>query len=214
MLAGPAGHQSSPSTTTSWSTYSAPMLRTSPIRLLWQVTWRPLTVSGIGRGQPHAVADDALEDCGSAKRVLQEPVAGGELVDVLGVAQPVGDHAGGDDDRVVERELLVVDALEAALDGERRAPLVAEEGESRLAPEPGEEVRPRRPPRRSGAGSRRSPARSSRSPSARRSSRRSAGRSAQHDLRGHGRFLLDQVGGAFGDRRRSRCGSCRRARPA
>ena len=41
------------------------------------------------RHQPHAVADDALDDVGLGEGAGQELRRGRELVDVLGVAQPV-----------------------------------------------------------------------------------------------------------------------------
>src|SRR5205807_1309339 len=71
------------------------------------------------------------------ERALHERGGRCELVDVVGVPQPVRDDAGRHDDHVVGRD---VDVFEAAVDAERHPVLVTGEGQRRLTPHPGEEV--------------------------------------------------------------------------
>src|SRR6266545_3360616 len=91
---------------------------------------------GHRRGQPHAVADDPLQHIRLGERALEELGRRRQLLDVLGVAEPVGDHPRGHDDRGELAQSIVVDALEALVDLERHLPLVARERQAILAPEP------------------------------------------------------------------------------
>src|SRR5579871_4040447 len=49
-------------------------------------------------GQPQTVADDALDNILHRKSTLEEFGGGGELLDVFGVTEAVGNHPGRNDD--------------------------------------------------------------------------------------------------------------------
>ena len=174
---------------------------------------------GHRRDEPHAVADDPLQDRRLGERAPDELGRRRQLRDVLGVAEPVGDHPRRDDHRVVGAERLVVHVLEALVDLERHLPLVAGERQPLLAPEAREEVDLGALLREAALRSTRSPARSSRPPSGRRPSCPRGSWPLRAHPRRDGR-AMQAVGGLDRSRRsarrssRSRRGSCPTAPPA
>ena len=92
------------------------------------------------REEPQAVADDSLHNILAREDALQELAGRRQLRDVLRIAQAVGHHAGGDDERRVGVQLVVCHILETLRAVERRTELVSLERDARVPPEAREEM--------------------------------------------------------------------------
>ena len=86
------------------------------------------------RDQPHTVADNAFQNVRPSEYALQKLGHRWQLRDVLGVAEPIRHHPGGNDDRGELPEVVVADPFETFVADERRPQLVSLELDRRLTP--------------------------------------------------------------------------------